>query len=362
MMLPQVSSKSVGFLPKVKRVARRVFVRIYKRHSMVQWSSGQNLKVLIETWPGFTKEDWIQALDSDFEGWNQLVEICFVQNSLERYALAADMEVYVSTWLTPDLLVDSPKLKWVHLTLGGVEFLNDLEIPSHLKITTASGLTANGIAEHVLGLMIALDRRFDLALKRNQRWKWDQVGILEHIRCLKGRTVGIVGLGHNGRAVANLGKAMGMQVIGLDKRTDLAPEGVEKIYAPNELSELLKKADFVVLCVSLTKETKKLIGSQELEQLGRDSYLINVSRGEVVDEDCLSWALRNGIIAGAALDVLSVEPPSRFNPLRRCPNLIITPHIAGNIYTFRGEIRKRFVQNLKVFLSSGELEGLYHHV
>ena len=356
------TSRAPRILPRIKQATRKILAEWYQRRFNVQWNGGQELKVLIETWPGFTAKDWIQTLNGDFNGWEQLIEIHFVRNSLERYALVPEMEVYVSTWLTSDLLARSRRLRWVHLTMAGVEFLEELEIPPHVKITTAAGVAANGIAEHVIGLMIALDRRLDLALKRQQRWAWNQQGIVEHILGLRGRTVGVVGLGHNGRAVARLAKAVGMRVIGLDKRRDLTVEGVEAIYGPDALPVLLGEADFVVLCVPLTRETRGLIGLTELEALGQDSYLINVARGEIVEEEALAWALRNGVIAGAALDVLSVEPPQRFHPLRRCPNLIITPHLAGNIYTFRDEIRKRFVRNLKAFTSGGELGGVYQHV
>ena len=355
-------SRAPKILPQIRQATRQILAEWYQRHFNVQWNGGQQLKVLVESWPGFTANDWSETLDSDFNGWEQLIEVHFVRNSLERYALVPEMEVYVSTWLTSDLLARSRRLRWVHLAIAGVEFLEELEIPPQVKITTVAGVAANGIAEHVIGLMIALDRRLDLALKRQQRWTWNQQDIVEHIRGLRGRTVGVVGLGHNGRAVVGLAKAVGMQVVGLDKRHDLTVEGMEAIYSPDALPVLLRESDFVVLCVPLTSETRGLIGRTELEALGRDSYLINVARGEVVDEDALAWALRNGIIAGAALDVLSVEPPPRFHPLRRCPNLIITPHVAGNIYTFRGEIRKRFAHNLKAFASGGELEGLYQRV
>lgn len=353
---------SSGMLPQIRQTARQILAGWYQRRFDAQWNRGQQLKVLIETGAGFTANDWIKALNSDFDGWEQLLEVRFVRNSLERYALAPGMDVYVSTWLTSDLLARSRQLRWVHLTIAGVEFLEELEIPPHVKITIASGVAAEGIAEHVIGLMIVLDRRLDLAIKQQQRWVWNQEGIVEHIRGLRGRTVGVVGLGHNGQAVARLAKAVGMRVIGLTRQPEQTIEEVEVVYGLDGLPTLLSQSDFVVMCVPLTRETHGLVGKAELDALGHDSYLINVARGGVVDERDLAWALRKGIIAGAALDVLSVEPPSGFHPLRRCPNLIITPHVAGNIYTFRHEIRRRFVHNLKAFVSGGELEGLYQHV
>jgi D-2-hydroxyacid dehydrogenase (NADP+) len=346
----------------IKIILKRILGKVYDKHSALKWDGGRSLKVLIETRKGFEKEDWLESLDRNYEGWRMFIDVQFVQNSLERGVLAPLMEVFVGAWLTKELLAVSPMLRWVHLTLGGVEFIDDVRVPLSIKITTATGVSAEGVAEHVIGLMIALDRRFDLAIKQQQEWKWDQEGILGHIRCLKGRTVGILGMGHNGQAVSKLALSMGMRVIGLDKMIDLKSERIENVCFSDDLSALLKEADFIVLCVPLTKETRKLIGKDELEQLRHESYLINVSRGEVVDEDALAWALKHGIISGAALDVLSTEPPAKHHSLRKCPNLIITPHVAGNIFTFRKEIRTQFVSNLKAFVTDSTLEGIHQHV
>jgi phosphoglycerate dehydrogenase-like enzyme len=155
---------------------------------------------------------------------------------------------------------------------------------------------------------------------------------------------------------------MGMRVIGLDKQSQLKMEGVEVMCGLEKLPELLARVDFLVLCVPLTEETRGLIGRKEITMLGRNSYLINVARGGIVDEEALGWALRRRVIAGAALDVLSSEPPSPFHVLRNCPNLILTPHVAGNIYTFRDAIIQRFVRNLKAFVNGSELEGIYTRV
>jgi len=282
----------------------------------------------------------------------------FVRGSAERHILAPEMHVFVSTWLDADLLDRARELRWVDLALAGVEFLEDIDIPARLQITSAAGVAAEGIAEHVLGLMIALDRRFDLAVRRLDRWVWSQHGIVENIGGLKGRTVGVVGLGHNGRAVARRARAVGMRVIGLDKCRDLVVDGIEATYYPDSLYEFLRAADFAVLCVPLTMETRGMIGCAELEALGSAGYLINVARGAVIDEKALAQALRRGDIAGAALDVLSQEPPGTFHPLRGCPNLIVTPHVAGNIYTFRREIQRRFAVNLWSHVEGGNLTGL----
>lgn len=325
-----------------------------------KWEINNKIKVLLEIRNGFSQEDWLQALHGGFTGWENHIDIRFVCSRLDRLVLLPEAEIYFSTSLTPNILKLSKRLKWVHLASVGVEYLEGLSIPPHLIISTSSGISADYVGEHVLGLIIALDRRFALAIARQQEWRWNQVGILEGIRGLKGRTVGIVGLGHNGRAVSQVAKMLGMKVIGLDQNCDVLVPTADKIYITGELDHLLKNSDFVVLCVPSTRKTRGMIQRRELNIMRPDAYLINVARGDVINEIDLAEALRKGIIAGAALDVLSAEPPSRKHPLKGCPNLIITPHVAGNIYTVRREIQNRFVRNLKAYIAGDELEGVVH--
>ena len=349
-------------VPRVRRGMKMLSGHVYRRLFKARWRCDGRLKVLIEEGAGFSSVEWLQSLDHEFSGWQRGAEVRFVDSRLRRQALALDMDVYVGSGLAPDLAGSATALKWIHLTLAGVDSLGGVGLPARVIVTTSAGISASGVAEHVAGLLIALDRRLDLAILRQLQWKWGQIGIVDCMRGLKGRTVGIVGLGHNGRAVALVAGLLGMRVIGLDRNSDLVIGGLEALYAPDRLLDLLHESDFVVLCVPLTRETRGLIGRAELEALGSESYLVNVARGQVVDESALAWALRNGVIAGAAVDVMSVEPPPRSHPLRGCPNLIVTPHVAGNMYTFRDAIRSRFVRNLRAFLEGKELEGLYNRI
>jgi len=345
---------------RARQLALDVLARRYARRPGAGWGDGERLRVLIETWPGFEAGDWTAALDAHCPGWRDSADVRFVGGRVQRYALLPQAEVYVGTWLDADVLARAERLRWAHLALAGVEFLEELDRPAGLQVTTATGVAAEGIAEHVVGMMIALDRRLDLAVRRFDRGVWSQRGVVEHIRGLRGRTLGVIGLGHNGRAVARLACAMGMHVLGLDVRAGLTVDGVEAMYGPQGLHDLLRAADFCVLCVPLTARTRGMIDAAELAALGPKGYLINVARGAVVDERALGRALRRGQIAGAALDVLSREPPGILHPLRGCPNLIVTPHVAGNIHTFRLEIQRRFAANLRCFLDGDELKGTYH--
>ena len=304
------------------------------------------LVVLVEPGPGFAEADWIASLDDGFPGWRDAVEVHFVEGRRDRRSLLPKAHVYVSTWISQRLVDRGPRLEWVHVTMSGADGLDHVTLREGLEVTSAAGVAAAGMAEHALGLMIALDRGFHVAAERTASWSWDQAGILDRIKGLNGRTAGIVGLGHSGRALAARCRAMGMRVAGVSRSGDAAPE-VDALFAPADLLHAAEEADFLVLCAALTDETRGLMGERELTALGPESYLVNVARGELVDERALAAALRHGRIAGAALDVLSEEPPSRRHALRGAPNLIVTPHVAGNVYTFRNEIRAELVARLR---------------
>jgi len=181
------------------------------------------------------------------------------------------------------------------------------------------------VAEHVLGLMIAMARSIPAAdaSTRSGQWQKDRFVGVE----LKGKTLGIAGLGRIGRRVGELGKAFGMPVVGYDVieigKDVLASIGCTMV----DLDTLFSSSDFVTLHVPLSPETTHLVDSRRLALMKRTCYLVNASRGEVIDELALSKALKEGTIAGAGLDVFEKEPPSQ--ELLDAPNLIATPHIAG---------------------------------
>lgn len=322
----------------------------YQRISGCRWKQKDLCKILVESSASFGPQDWTRTLDSYFEGWTRCCDVQFAANRFERHALLPEADIYVASWINSLHISQSQKLKWLHLTTTGVDFLEGIDMPVGLRITTSGGIAAVGIAEHVLGLMISLDRRFDIAVRRQSRWIWSQKGILENIRCLRGRTVGIIGLGRSGQAIANVSLSLGMKIIGLCRTARPKTDGIEIVCGMENLPYLLSNSDFVVLCIPLTDATRRLIGGDQLNLMKSTAYLINISRGELLDEKALAQALRKKRIAGAALDVLVNEPPSRCNVLRFCRNLIITPHIAGNIHTFKNEIRERFVTMLRNFI------------
>jgi len=182
------------------------------------------------------------------------------------------------------------------------------------------------VAEHVIGMMIALSRKFNLATASIKEGKWEVEKMIGTE--LYGKVLGIIGLGKIGSTVARMAKAFQMKIIAYDpyisveKAKDL---GVTLV----DLHTLLKESDYITIHAPLTKETEGLIGKREFDLMKNGVFIINAARGKIVDEHALYDALVKGKVAGAGLDVFAQEPPSKDNPLFKLDNVILTPHVAG---------------------------------
>jgi len=247
----------------------------------------------------------------------------------------ADILVVNYAPVTEEVMDMGRNLKLIGVTRGGPV---NVDIQAATKrgifVVNAPERTVDAVADFTIGLMIAEARNLARAyhmlktgkvLKVNPRLFGDAV--IQGIE-LPGKTLGIVGFGRIGRAVASRAKAFGMHILAYDpyvKEEEMRSFGAE----PRDLETLLKESDFVTLHVRLTKETEHMIGERELGMMKRTAYLINTSRGKVVDEKALYRALKEKRIAGAALDVVEEEPISPSNPLLELDNVTITPHIAG---------------------------------
>ena len=180
---------------------------------------------------------------------------------------------------------------------------------------------------------------------------------------LNQKTLGIVGLGNVGTEVAKRAQGFGMRIIAIKRHPSEELRlklGIDFLGGPTDLFRILIESDFVVLGVPLTPETRKMIGEKELRTMKRSAYLVNVSRGEIVDEDALVKALRDGIIAGAGLDVFEVEPINPDNPLLKLENVVLTPHIAGGmgIEELRKERVGFIVGNIRKMINGQKPENI----
>lgn len=276
-------------------------------------------------------------------------------------------EQVIYCMMPPRDLTKAPRLKWVQLHTAGIDHL--LEQPiwnTDIVITTASGIHAVPIGEFAMGLLLALARKIPKLVRLQERadWprrRWELLSGVE----LRGKTIGIIGYGSIGGEIARLAK-QGFQMRVLAMRHSTAPPrlrysepGVgdpegrlpERWFGREELDALLAASDVVVLSAPLTPATRGLIGAAQLRTMKPSAFLINVARGELVDEQALVQALKENRIAGAGLDAFCVEPLPRGSQLWHMENVIISPHIASATPQYDDRAVRLFAENLRRFLS-----------
>jgi phosphoglycerate dehydrogenase-like enzyme len=245
-----------------------------------------------------------------------------------------DTEIMFAISLRPEQFAAMRSLRWIHAPTAAVHQLLVPElVTSDVVLTNSRGVHGPVVAEHVLALVFALAKKIPQAAVFQQEHTWGQEAIWTqgaHPREIAGATVGLVGVGSIGRKVAQMASALGMRVIAVREHVEKGcPAGVEAVFPPSALNEVLKQSDYVVLAAPLISATRGLINADRLALMKPGGCLINVGRGEQVDEAALVQALRTRRIAGAALDVFEKEPLPADSPLWSAENLLITPHTAG---------------------------------
>lgn len=242
---------------------------------------------------------------------------------------AAALIVRNQTYVGPELLAPAPELKVVGRVGVGLDNLDLAALRERrVVVTFAPGTNAVSVAEYVMGAILELARRFATVSASVHQGAWDRRAAIG--REVFGTTLGIVGLGDIGTRLAHRAQAFGMKILATDPAIHDGTLGVQEYGVQRvELDELLRASDVVSLHAPLTDGTRDLVNAATLARMKPSAYLINTARGGLVDEEALADALRNGRLAGAALDVRRKEPPGEDDPLRGLPNVILTPHIAG---------------------------------
>jgi len=245
-----------------------------------------------------------------------------------------DAEIVITWSLRPEQMKGAQKLRWIHSPSAAVHQLLFQEVVnSDIVITNGRDVHGPVVAEHVIAMIFALARKLPQASRFQQKRVWGQEELWHsrpHPREVAGATLGLVGLGGIGRTAARHASALGMRVIAVREHPEKgSPEGVEQVFASSQLDTLLAESDYVVLAAPVTSATHNLIDAARLATMKPDACLINVSRGQLVDEAALAQALRDNKIGGAALDVFVEEPLPASSPLWEFENVLITPHTAG---------------------------------
>jgi phosphoglycerate dehydrogenase-like enzyme len=244
-----------------------------------------------------------------------------------------DADIFVGYSLRAPQLLDAKKLKWIHSTSAGVaQLMYPALRDSGILVTNPSGIFSVPMAEHTIGLLLALSRNFPDSVRQQDRKTWSQQELWDHpqhLTELNGKILLIVGFGSIGREIAKRAAAFGVRVWGVTRSGKGDSSFAEKIVAASLLHDLLPHADFVIIAAPETSETKNLIGVAEIASMKPGARLINVGRGSLLDEAALVRALETGVLGGAALDVAETEPLPKNSPLWNAPNMFLTPHTSA---------------------------------
>ncbi|MBI2461097.1 MAG: D-2-hydroxyacid dehydrogenase [Candidatus Rokubacteria bacterium] len=263
----------------------------------------------------------------------------------------AEAEV-LYTWGFPgELLPRAKRLRWVQIMGAGVDRFLTAPLPPGVKLTRAPGVFGPWMAQYALGWLLWVTQRMEAVRQAQQARRWAPFNADR----LHGRTLGILGAGSIGRAIARAARAFGMRVTGVT-RSGRRVAGVDRVYGRGALRAFLREADWVVVVLPLTPETRGIIGEPELRAMKPSAWLVNIGRGALVEEAALIRALQERWIAGAILDVFPKEPLPPEHPLWALPNVVVTPHIAGP--STPEEIAPIFNANLRRYLADRRLLGL----
>jgi phosphoglycerate dehydrogenase-like enzyme len=234
-------------------------------------------------------------------------------------------------------------LRWVHCRAAGLDHLLFPElVESPAALTNGSGVFSPSLGEFVMGAILHFAKGFRAMIRNQEAGAWAPFDIEE----ISGQTVGIVGYGDIGRAVASRARAMGMRVLALKRHAPppaAADAFAERVFGPENRMEMLALSDYVVVAAPITPETRGMIGAPEFAAMKPGAVVINVGRGPVIDEAAMVRALTEGRIKGAALDVFDSEPLPQGHPFYRLDNVLLSPHCADHTATWIDDAMRFFL-------------------
>lgn len=301
------------------------------------------------------------------DGWECVVVDAFADGTgdgrgagAEAVEAARGAEVYLG-WGVPRevFAAGGGSLRWAHSASAGVGgVLYPEMVASEVTLTNSAGTHAEPIADTVLAMILHFARGFDFAVRAQAERRWDKTpwdAIDAPVRELAESTVGLLGLGGIARAVARRAAALGMRVVATRRSSAEGPSGVEVLRGGDALDRLLSLSDYLVVTVPRTGQTEGMIGARELALLPPGAVVINVSRGDVIDQDALAGALRGGRLRGAGLDVFPREPLEPGSALWTLPNTLLLPHVSGTSHGFWRRETDLIVGNIRRYLAGEPL-------
>lgn len=280
-----------------------------------------------------------------------------IGEEVEAFRRAAPEATVILNWAfhnrtLRELLAMCPKLEWVHIRSAGLDNMMFPELTAHgAAITNGSGVFSQSLGEFVLGAILYFAKDFRRMIRHQQAGEWAPFDIVE----IAGQTVGILGYGDIGRAVASRARALGMKVLAVKRHVapGVADPLADRVFGPEARLEMLAQSDYVVVAAPLTAETRGMLGERELAVMKPGAVVVNVGRGPVIDEAALVRALAEKRIRGAALDVFDREPLPAGHPFYSLENVLLSPHCADHTPTWIADAMRFFLSQFERF-SKGE--------
>jgi len=274
-------------------------------------------------------------------------------SKVDPYIGSADILLTFGAHMADHVLEKGKKLKWIQALGTGVDGIVDRPpFREGVLVTNMHGLHGDSVPEAAVMLMFALARDLPRAMRNRDARKWERYPS----QLLKGKTVGIFGVGAIARSLAPKCKSFGMRVVGITSSVR-SMEGFDRMVHRDEIGTAVRELDFLVLLTPYTAETRGIVGEKVIGAMKPSAFLVNLARGGIVDEDALVSALREGRLAGAALDVFATEPLPEDHPLWSMDNVIVTPHLGGFHDQYAEEALPTVVENFRKFLA-GELDNM----
>lgn len=267
--------------------------------------------------------------------------------------MIADADIYVG-WLNAEIYAAAKQLRWIQSPSSGVNYFLDIPelVAGDCLLTSASGTHGPAVADSTMAMILAFTRGIRQAVLHQHERVWRPGEIRPSLVELNGSTMGIIGCGAIGRALAQRAKGFGMHVIAVDLNPVNKPAAIDELWGLDRLDDLLRASDYVVVMTPYTAQTANMIGARELGLMRPTAMLVAMSRGGIVDQDALVQALREKRIAAAALDVFAPEPLPLDHPLWELDNVLIAAHIAGGTQHESKYIIEIFKENLERLLKN----------
>jgi phosphoglycerate dehydrogenase-like enzyme len=263
--------------------------------------------------------------------------------------------IFTEDGVPDDIVARMSKLRWMHVTRGGVNiYLTPSVMSRPIQVTGSKGIHGRSFTEFALACIFALAKKLPQCLEAQRQKKWERINTDD----VAGKTLGIVGLGTIGSELAQKAKMLGLRVLATKRTVDEKPDYVDELGGPDFLPRMLPQVDFLVLCLASVPSTAGIIGDKELRSMKPSAYIINLTGGKAIDEKLIARALREKWIAGAAVDAFAKQPLSPVSELWDAPNVIITARIAGAAAQKWDLVLPIFSDNLRRFLAGEPLRNV----